>query len=162
MSKSDLAEVHVLVVEDNLFQRKLLVRILEGLGVGAVMQAADGEEALHIMASFVPDIIITDSRMQPVDGLEFARRVRRAEGESYQKVPMIMVSVEGTCEEVNAARDAGIEDFLVKPVRPEVFRERILHLISHPRPFVRCRTYVGPDRRMRQEWIPNSERRHVE
>lgn len=161
MTDTDFSTLRILLVEDNDFQRKIMVKILETLGAREVVQASNGADALTVLASFTPDIVLTDSRMEPMDGLEMARQIRSSEGDAFQTVPMIMISVEGHPDEVRAARDAGIEDFLVKPVRPEILRDRIRHLLRNPRPFIRCEAYIGPDRRVRQHPPPPMERRQM-
>ena len=79
-----------LVVEDHEFQRNMLVKMLEGLGARSVHSAADGREALKVLAAVTPqpDIILTDLNMPGMDGIEFIRHVGLAQSDTS----MIVVS----------------------------------------------------------------------
>lgn len=162
MPPANLSDVRVLVVEDNPFQRRILIRLLEALRVGEIRQAQDGAEALAILEDYTPDVILTNCRMQPVGGLEFARRVRASEQRAFQTVPIIMLSAEEELSQVELARSAGINDFLFKPVPPESLRERILQLIENPPPFVRSAAYVGPERRTSELPFSGPDRRRAD
>jgi two-component system, chemotaxis family, chemotaxis protein CheY len=162
MTQADLSDVRVLVVEDNAFQRRILIRLLTTLKAGEVQQAADGAEALAMLEHFLPDIILTNSQMQPMGGLEFARRVRASEQRPFQTVPIIMLSAEDALSEAPVARSAGINAFLSKPVSPDVLGEQILNMIANPPPFVRSPAYVGPERRLSNDPYSGPERRRAE
>jgi CheY-like chemotaxis protein len=162
MTQADLSDVHVLVVEDNAFQRRILIRLLTTLKAGEVQQAADGAEALAMLEHFLPDIILTNSQMRPMGGLEFARRVRASEQRPFQTVPIIMLSAEDAVSAAPIARSAGINAFVSKPVSPEVLGEQILNMIANPPPFVRSPTYIGPDRRLSRDFYSGPERRRAE
>lgn len=162
VTQKNLSDVRVLVVEDNAFQRRILIKVLETLQVGEVRQAGDGAEALAILESFLPDVILTNCRMQPVPGLEFARRVRASDQRPFQSVPIIMLSAENELSQAQTARSAGINAFLIKPVAPETLREQILQLINNPPPFVRSAAYVGPDRRTSELPFSGQDRRRAD
>jgi CheY-like chemotaxis protein len=99
----------VLVVEDNDDLRELVGGILEREGFHVSM-AADGQEALDLTTSAVPDLILLDMRMPRMDGWAFAREYRRRHG---QRTPIVVV----TAAESAAARaaDVGAEGCLAKP-----------------------------------------------
>jgi DNA-binding response OmpR family regulator len=96
------------------------------------------------------DLILTDLSMAPMDGLEFARKVRGAAKAALASIPMIMISGFTERAKVEAARDAGVNEFLAKPVTPQNLISRITEIFERPRAFVRCDGYCGPDRRRRQ------------
>lgn len=162
MTRADLSDIRVLVLEDNSLQRRILVKILETLGASDVRQAGDGIEALAILEGFLPDIILTNCRMQPMGGLEFARRLRAADDQPYQTVPIIMLSAESEAAQAELARNAGINAFLIKPVLSAALREQILRLIENPGPFVRSSAYTGPERRLSTDPYVGPERRRAE
>lgn len=62
-------------------------------------------------------------------------------------VPIIMVSGHAERRRVIMARDAGVNEFLVKPISPKALYDRLLAVVAFPRPFIRTKTYFGPDRR---------------
>jgi DNA-binding response OmpR family regulator len=62
-------------------------------------------------------------------------------------VPIIMLTGHSEKRRVTAARDAGVTEFLAKPLSAKALYERIVNVVVNPRPFVKTRTYFGPDRR---------------
>jgi two-component system KDP operon response regulator KdpE len=100
---------NILVVDDEPQITRVLKTTLSSQGYG-VRTAADGEDALHEMKSWVPDLIITDLRMPRMDGLELCRRVR-----TDSRVPIIVLSVKGEETIKVEALDAGADDYITKP-----------------------------------------------
>ena len=88
--------------------------------------------------------------MAPMDGLELTRRVRNDEKSSNPFVPIIMITGHTEKYRVEAARDAGVTEFLAKPVTAHNLFARITEILERPRAFVRCDSYFGPDRRRRE------------
>ena len=144
---SGLVNIHVLVVDDNAHMRSIVVAILRGIGVGTVKEAADGADAFEVMRAGVPDIVIADLNMDPIDGLDFARTVRTAADSPFPFVPIIMMTGHTERSKVEAARDAGINELLAKPISARTLLDRIVAVIDRPRPFIKTSTYVGPCRR---------------
>ena len=159
MSKSYLENVNFLVVEDNPFMRSIIKSVLRVLGAHSIKEATDGASALQMMNLAAPDIILVDWEMQPVDGLEFVKMVRRADDSPNPFAAIIMLSGHSEHTRVMAARDAGVNEFLVKPISAESLFKRIQQVIESPRPFVRSKTYFGPDRRRHAIPHPGKERR---
>ena len=95
----------------------------------------------------MPDIVITDWAMPIFDGLELTRMIRQPGANANPFVPIIMLTGHSEKKHVMAARDAGITEFLAKPLSAKALYERILNVVMNPRPFVRTKTYFGPDRR---------------
>jgi len=87
--------------------------------------------------------------MKPEGGAEFVRRVRFGEYDVDACVPIIMVSAETGYTSITKARDAGITEFLAKPVSAKFVYDRLAAVICRPRPFVRADSYFGPERRWR-------------
>lgn len=144
---SGLASLHVLVVDDNAHMRSIVVAILRGIGVGTVKEASDGADAFEVMRAGAPDIVIADLNMDPIDGLDFSKMVRTAPDSPFPFVPIIMMTGHTERSKVIAARDAGINELLAKPISARTLLDRIVAVIDRPRPFVRTSTYVGPCRR---------------
>lgn len=88
--------------------------------------------------------------MDPMDGIEFTKLVRTAKDGRNHFVPIIMLTGFAQLERVIQARDAGVTEFLAKPFSTESLYSRIVSIVDHPRAFIRCKTYVGPDRRRRE------------
>jgi two-component system response regulator HydG len=104
----------VLIVDDEANARKGLKTLLEQSGF-EVMTAGDGAEALDILATTPPDVVVTDLRMPRVDGLELLRRARLA----MEDLPVIVVTAFGAIDSAIHAMRAGAEDYLEKPVQIE-------------------------------------------
>jgi two-component system, chemotaxis family, chemotaxis protein CheY len=141
----------VLLVDDNQHMKVLLGEILRAIGVREVFSAADGVEALEMMRGREVDIVFTDLNMKPMDGIDFVRRLRTAPDSPNPFAPVIMITGHSTRSRVEAARDAGVNEFLAKPITARSVLDRIQRVVEHPRPFIRSETYFGPDRRRRDD-----------
>lgn len=107
----------------------MLRHVVEGIGpVVHVSDFGNPIDALHWSESNSTDLLLLDYRMPEMDGLEFARRFRRPL--SRRDVPIILISVVGDEPVRQAALDAGVIDFLVKPVRPRELRSRCKNLLQ--------------------------------
>src|SRR3546814_18267296 len=85
-----------------------------------------------------------------VNVLMLVRMIRRPDGITNPNVPIVMITAHAEPDRVAEARDAGIDDFLVKPVLPEKLLQCLVGLLERPRVFVKSKDYAGPDRRRRQ------------
>lgn len=156
-----LDAVHVMVADDNAHMRELLVTILDALGVGRVHTASDGGAAIRKMREHPCDILIADWNMEPMDGVELVRRVRRGEGDIDPYLPVIMLTGHTERARVTMARDAGVTEFMAKPVSARSLYARIVSVIEHPRPFIRTKDYFGPDRRRQSLPFQGPDRRQA-
>lgn len=150
MPASAYEHLHALVVEDNVHMRALLRSLLHALGIKNISEASDGDAGLREMRNHTPDLILTDLSMIPTDGIEFTRQVRTSQASPNPYVPIIMVTGHTERPRVEAARDAGVTEFLAKPITVNNLIARLAEIVERPRPFVKCETYFGPDRRRRK------------
>jgi len=141
----------ILLVDDNHHMRVLLTEILRAIGVKHVFEAGDGAEALQIMRTHQVDVVMTDLAMQPLDGIDFVRLLRNSPESPNQMCPVIMITGHSTTRRVGEARDAGVNEFLAKPVTARGVIERIGEIVEHPRTFVRAGDFFGPERRRKSE-----------
>lgn len=141
----------ILLVDDNHHMRVLLAEILRALGVKEIYEANDGAEGLQMMRKHAVDIVMTDLSMQPLDGIDFVRLLRNSPDSPNQLAPVIMITGHSTFARVNEARDAGVNEFLAKPLTARGVVERIHQVVENPRPYVRTDNYFGPDRRRRAD-----------
>ena len=151
----------ILLVDDNHHMRLLLTEILRAIGVKEVFEAANGAEALQILRKNPIDIIMTDLAMQPLDGIDFVRRLRNGHESPNPMAPVIMITGHSTMKRVNEARDVGVTEFLSKPVTAKGVLDRITRVVENPRPFVRAQDYFGPDRRRRNDPTYDGPRRRA-
>jgi signal transduction histidine kinase/ActR/RegA family two-component response regulator len=113
----------ILLVEDNAINRLVMTNMLERLGLRCAAVAENGQEAVDAAASQAFDLVLMDSQMPVMDGLQ-ATRILRQKGFT---APIIGVSAGAMQEERQAALDAGASDYIVKPVQLDALRAAILH-----------------------------------
>ena len=161
MSGSAFEVLRVLVVEDNQHMRSLLRSLLNSIGIREIHEAANGATALEILREKSCDLILSDLAMKPMDGIDFTRDVRQSPRSANPFVPVIKVTGHTERHKVEAARDAGVTEFIAKPVTAQNLFTRIAEIVERPRAFVRCESYFGPDRRRKaQEDYAGPWRRH--
>ena len=162
MSDSSISDLCVLIVDDNDHMRRLLRSILESLGIRSIRDVENGMVALNESRVNLPDVIITDMMMSPVDGLEFSRMLRDDPTHPATHVPVMMITGFAEKHHVEAARDAGVTEFLAKPVTVDGVEARLRSVIENPRQFIRSKSFVGHDRRRRQVPLPDDAKRRAE
>jgi CheY-like chemotaxis protein/HPt (histidine-containing phosphotransfer) domain-containing protein len=125
--------VRVLVVDDDAVSRKVARAILERAGYH-VEVAADGEGAIAAAEASPPALIIMDCLLPGMDGRAATRELRRREG-GARRTPVIGLSGGDAPEEPRGALEAGMDDYLRKPVEPQALLEAVAALLgSHGRP----------------------------
>jgi len=155
-------QLKALVVEDNPHMRALLRALLLGMGIGEAFEAAEGTQAFALMRRHKPDFVLSDLTMAPMDGIAFTRELRTAVDSPDPFLPVIMISGHTERARILAARDAGVTEFLAKPVTARNLFLRIAEVIERPRPYVRCGDYFGPDRRRHNDAFYNGPWRRAE
>lgn len=158
----DLSALRFLIVDDSAEMRGLLTHMLNSLGARQFLEANDASEALEILKVNQVDVIFTDWKMSPVDGIVFTRLVRTAPDSQFQMIPIIMISGYTEMHHVAEARDAGVTEFLAKPVSAKALYRRIEEVILRPRQFVRAESFTGPDRHRRSSENYRGSRRRIE
>jgi two-component system chemotaxis response regulator CheY len=118
---------NVLVVDDSAVMRSMVTRVLRmsGVPLGAVIEAANGEEGLRAVREHWVDLLLLDVNMPVMNGEEMLRRLR-AEPETAA-LPVIVVSTESSETRVHALEELGVE-FVHKPFAPEKLRDTILRV----------------------------------
>jgi CheY-like chemotaxis protein len=156
-------KLRFLIVDDSPHMRKILVTVLDAFGCRHIVEASDGHSALQAIRENMPDIVIVDLAMPGMDGLQLTREIRIGQDTPSPYLPIIMLTGHTDIDTVKAARDAGINEFLAKPISPAALLKRIQAVIENPRPFVRTKTYFGPDRRrLRTDLYRGPERREAD
>lgn len=120
---------------------------MRSFGVRDVREAGDGQEAVKTMRHWAPDIVLTDLQMHLSDGLELTRCIRHGEARIDPQTPIILMTGHSEFFHVSEARDAGVDEFLAKPLSIASLLERIAAVVDRPRPFIVTASYRGPDRR---------------
>src|SRR5215813_2170017 len=143
----DFNKLRFLVVDDNLHMRRILRTLLHGFGARDVIEAEDGAGGLEAFSTGNPDIVFLDWEMPIFGGLELIQMIRQPGVNSNPYVPIIMLTGHTERTRVTAARDAGITEFLAKPISAKGLYHRVFSVVAQPRPFIKTATYFGPDRR---------------
>ena len=146
-----LEALSVLLADDNPHMREIVGVLLNNFGIKNIRAVRDGGQGLEILKVWQPDLAIVDFKMEPVDGVEFTREVRNSPNSRNPYLPIIMMTGHSARSRVYEARDSGVTEFVVKPVNARTLLDRIMAVIYRPRPFVRTKTYFGPDRRRRAD-----------
>jgi two-component system, chemotaxis family, chemotaxis protein CheY len=116
-----------LVVDDSVTMRRIIMNALQRIGYNDILEATDGREALGRFDESI-GFIITDWNMPNMNGVEFTRAVRATpEGHS---VPIMMVTTRGAREDIVAAVEAGVNNYILKPFTPSVLKEKIDRLLT--------------------------------
>lgn len=146
-----LRNVEILIAEDNDFARTMLRDVLKILGANRVQYANDGKEALSIAHNFPIEIALIDWYMPLVDGIEFTKTIRTATHSPNSFLPIIMISSYAEMKQVMEARDAGVNEYLIKPYSAKQLLTRIKSVVERPRSFIKIDSYFGPDRRRKKD-----------
>ena len=149
----------ILLVEDNQHMRTIVREVLKGAGIRDIHEARDGAEAFDILRGFAADIAIVDFNMAPVDGIDFTRMLRKAPDSLNPMMPVIMITGHSERSRVEEARDAGVNEFVVKPLTATALLARLNAVVMNPRPYVKSRHFTGPERRRRLNPYTGAERR---
>ena len=126
MRSKDKQPISYLVVDDSVFARKNLAKIIETFGGKVAGEAGDGCTAITEYDRVTPDIVLMDITMPQMEGIEAAERLVRAHAEAR----IIMVSSVGYQENIVAALQKGARHFVQKPVKPEVLYEVIKYVMG--------------------------------
>ena len=155
----DFTGLSLLLVDDNRHMRVLVRRLLNAFGISKISEASDGGAAWADLFRAMPDVVLLDFAMEPIDGIEFTRRIRAAPDSPNPYLPIIMMTGYTEKARVVEARDAGVTELVAKPVSALSLYNRLVAVVERPRPFVRSSDFFGPDRRRRQAPFKGPDRR---
>jgi len=163
----------MLVLDNDPTIRELLDTVLRKLGFGKIFTAYDGFDGVGLLRKHPIDLIITDwelrpashNRMEipenkvivsewgefpPYNGAGFVKCLRHSKFSPNPFVPVIMFTGPTTPNHIKYARDAGVNEILLKPIEAKALCNRIIEVVEKPRNFVTSENYKGPCRRRRQ------------
>jgi two-component system, chemotaxis family, chemotaxis protein CheY len=124
----DHAKVRFLVVDDSVFARKNLCKLVQAFGGEVVGEAGDGCAAITQYDATCPDMVLMDITMPKMEGIEAVEHIVR----DHPEARIVMVSSVGYQDNILSALQKGARHFVQKPVKPEALYEIILYVLNDP------------------------------
>jgi two-component system, chemotaxis family, chemotaxis protein CheY len=149
MNRERRHELKVLVADSSPHMLEILRSLLRRTGIQCVHEACDSRGAVKALSANKFDLLVISEQLPPLDSITLVHQARMNPSCANRHIPVIMISSRTERSFVERARDAGITDFVCKPLSAKVLNERITMALEAPRPFVDDQTYAGPDRRHR-------------
>lgn len=120
----------VLVVDDSAAIRKILNRVLRqtGMAIGTIHEAGDGQEALDLLKSHRPNLILTDINMPKMDGLQLLAALKGSD--DWRPIPVVMITTEGGETKVAEAVRLGAAGYVRKPFTADQIKEKLVGLLE--------------------------------
>lgn len=120
--------MNVLVVDDYKSMIRIVRGLLNQLGFHNVDEALDGQTALNMIRNKTYGLVLSDWNMQPITGLELLREVRA--DERAKSLPFVLVTAEAKTENVVAARQAGANNYVIKPFTQAVLKQKLTAVLG--------------------------------
>lgn len=121
--------INVLIVDDYKTMLRIIRNLLKQIDFNNVEEASDGAEALGKLRANNFGLVISDWNMQPMTGMQLLQEVRA--DTRLKTLPFIMITAESKVENVIAAKQAGVSNYIVKPFNAETLREKIEKVLVH-------------------------------
>jgi two-component system, chemotaxis family, chemotaxis protein CheY len=121
--------INVLIVDDYKTMLRIIRNLLKQLEFDNVEEATDGAEALQKLRAGNFGLVISDWNMAPMTGLDLLKEVRA--DARLKELPFIMITAESKTENVVAAKQAGVSNYIVKPFNAETLKEKIEKVLAH-------------------------------
>ncbi|WP_022694392.1 response regulator [Ponticaulis koreensis] len=153
-------EVRILMLEDSIHSRSVMMEVLRGIGIqnDHVMSRNALEFLQEENYSFPADIVlIIHSQENPVD-LSLIQKLRRLPNPMLSERPFIYLSAIATMTNIRGARDAGADEFVMRPVSSSQLQKKFRAVIEAPQVFVSTNKYIGPCRRRQEDLEPPRRR----
>lgn len=163
MQNSEFEHLRILLVDDSRHFLEIIGQVLRGFGVRTIVKTTDAVEAMERLKVQPFDAIVADLHMPLLDGFEFTRLVRADAHAPDARVPIILLTADASLTVVKRAIDTGVDGFVVKPLRPIDFMQRLVDVIDNPRPYVSVPgNFFGPCRRRREDELYAGPERRTE
>jgi two-component system chemotaxis response regulator CheY len=147
-----------LVADTTQYLANLTANMLRSVGAKSVTTVTDSAAVLMELHKGSFEVMVIDDSLAPIDGVALTRQIRAPDGGANRLMPIIMVFAEASRERIEEARDAGVTEFIKKPMSPKILESRITQAIEKPRAFVEAEAYTGPDRRRREVSVTAEKR----
>ncbi len=120
--------MNVLIVDDYKTMLKIVGNLLRQLGFSNIDEATDGAMALDVFAQKEYGLVVSDWNMEPMSGLDLLKNIRA--GTHNSKVPFIMITAESKTENVIIAKQAGVNNYIVKPFNAETLKTKLSSVLG--------------------------------
>lgn len=146
-----LEQLSVLLVEDHRAMRSIVRSVLRSVGIHRLTDLDNRDHALDTLRRGYVDLLLVDWGPGRTDGLELVNFVRHSPDSPDRRLPIVLMTAHTERSRVAAARDAGVNALLRKPISAQTLLERISAALTDVRPFVASPSYYGPERRRRPQ-----------
>jgi two-component system chemotaxis response regulator CheY len=119
----------ILIVDDYKTMLRIIRNLLKQLGFNNVDEATDGSTALHKLREKGYGLVISDWNMEPMTGIQLLREVRA--DTQLKEMPFIMITAESKSENVVAAKEAGVSNYIVKPFNAATLKQKLTSIIGN-------------------------------
>lgn len=153
--------VNVLLADSDACLAQAVMHNLRAMGFVNITHVKTSADAVRTIRSQAISFLITEWDIKGTNGVELVRYLRRSPDSPNRSLPIIMLTGRGEMSDVEAARDVGITEFVVKPFSAQTLFSRIEQIVDNPRNFVVAAEYVGPERRRRGLPPPGMQDRRV-
>jgi CheY-like chemotaxis protein len=154
-ARINLERAQLLLLDDHAEGTSILVQIIRGFGVKHFFKSTTVEEAQQITTGNELHLILINANLKTANAYEYVSWLRQANLQPNSFAPTILITGHTQKSNVERARDCGANVVLAKPVSPMSVLERVIWVAREKRPYVRCSTYIGPDRRFRDSGPPD-------
>lgn len=120
--------INILIVDDYKTMLRIIRSLLTQIGFSNIDEAANGSMAVEKLKEKKYGLIISDWNMEPMTGLELLKNVRA--NESTKTIPFIMVTAESKTDNVIAAKQAGVSNYIVKPFNSETLKAKLVSVLG--------------------------------
>ena len=118
----------VLIVEDYKTMLRVLHSLLRQMNFTDIEEAKDGAKALEKLKQDTYGLVISDWNMEPMSGMELLKEIRADEG--MKDLPFIMITAESSSENVKAAKEAGVSNYIIKPFTAETLQTKLVSVLG--------------------------------
>ena len=121
--------MRILIVDDFKTMLKIIESLLKQLGFTNIDDASDGQDALAKIKTNKYDLILSDWNMEPMSGFDLLKTVRATP--ETAKIPFILITAESKTENIIAAKQAGVSNYIVKPFNAVTLKEKLIAVIGN-------------------------------
>ena len=130
MNERNYSKLKVLIIDDQPFLRSIIKRLLQQLGFNMIEEAEDGASGIEAHNRQLPDLIICDIEMEPVDGLVFLQTLREDKDTKKSDAKVIFLTQHADSDIVTKAQALKVDAFVIKPPSFDKLRDRVAYVLS--------------------------------